>query len=96
MGASSVVIIDYGMGNLHSVSSALAHVSPDSQVQISADPKVILNADKVVFPGVGAIRDCMAEIRRLRFDTLVPEIVAQGKPLLGICVGLQALLDSSE
>ncbi|MFT4844494.1 MAG: glutamine amidotransferase [Cellvibrionaceae bacterium] len=96
MGASSVVIIDYGMGNLHSVSSALAHVSPDSQVQISADPKVILNADKVVFPGVGAIRDCMAEIRRLRFDTLVPEIVAQGKPLLGICVGMQALLESSE
>ena len=96
MGASSVVIIDYGMGNLHSVSSALAHVSPNSQVLISADPKAILDADKVVFPGVGAIRDCMAEIRRLGFDTLVPEIVAQGKPVLGICVGMQALLESSE
>jgi glutamine amidotransferase len=96
MSASSVVIIDYGMGNLHSVSSALAHVSPDSNVQISADPEAILNADKVVFPGVGAIRDCMAEIRRLGFDTLVPQIVAQGKPVLGICVGMQALLESSE
>lgn len=96
MGASSVVIIDYGMGNLHSVSSALSHVSPDSHVQISADREAILSADKVVFPGVGAIRDCMAEIRRLGFDTLVPEIVAQGKPVLGICVGMQALLESSE
>ncbi len=96
MGASSVVIIDYGMGNLHSVSSALSHVSPDSNVQISADREAILSADKVVFPGVGAIRDCMAEIRRLGFDTLVPEIVAQGKPVLGICVGMQALLESSE
>lgn len=96
MGASSVVIIDYGMGNLHSVSSALSHVSPGSHVQISADREAILSADKVVFPGVGAIRDCMAEIRRLGFDTLVPEIVAQGKPVLGICVGMQALLESSE
>ncbi len=95
MGASSVVIIDYGMGNLHSVSSALAHVSPKSQVLISADPKAILDADKVVFPGVGAIRDCMAEIRRLGFDTLVPEIVAQGKPVLGIGVGIQALVEGS-
>lgn len=96
MSASSVVIIDYGMGNLHSVSSALSHVSPDSHVQISADREHILSADKVVFPGVGAIRDCMAEIHRLGFDTLVPEIVAQGKPVLGICVGMQALLERSE
>ncbi len=96
MGASSVVIIDYGMGNLHSVSSALSHVSPDSHVKISADRELILSADKVVFPGVGAIRDCMAEICRLGFDTLVPEIVSQGKPVLGICVGMQALLERSE
>jgi len=96
MSASSVVIIDYGMGNLHSVSSALSHVSPDSHVQVSADRELILSADKVVFPGVGAIRDCMAEIHRLGFDTLVPEIVAQGKPVLGICVGMQALLERSE
>lgn len=92
----SVAIIDYGMGNLHSVASALAHVSPQSQVSITADRQLIANADKVIFPGVGAIRDCMAEIRRLSFDRLVPEIIASGKPVLGICVGMQALLDSSE
>lgn len=96
MSVSSVAIIDYGMGNLHSVSSALAHVSPDSHIQVTADKQSILSADKVIFPGVGAIRDCMAEIRRLGFHTLVPEIIASGKPLLGICVGMQALLQSSE
>ncbi|MGH1439377.1 MAG: imidazole glycerol phosphate synthase subunit HisH [Cellvibrionaceae bacterium] len=96
MSVSSVAIIDYGMGNLHSVSSALAHVSPDSHIQVTADKQAILRADKVIFPGVGAIRDCMAEIRRLGFDTLVPEIIASGKPVLGICVGMQALLQSSE
>ncbi len=96
MSASSIVIIDYGMGNLHSVASALAHVSPQSDIQITADRQTILDADKVIFPGVGAIRDCMAEIRRLHFDTLVPEIVESGKPVLGICVGMQALLEHSE
>ncbi len=96
MSASSIVIIDYGMGNLHSVASALAHVSPQSDIKITADRQTILDADKVIFPGVGAIRDCMAEIRRLHFDTLVPEIVESGKPVLGICVGMQALLEHSE
>jgi len=96
MSVSSVAIIDYGMGNLHSVSSALAHVSSDSHIHVTADKDIILNADKVIFPGVGAIRDCMAEIRRLEFDTLVPEIIASGKPVLGICVGMQAMLESSE
>ena len=96
MSASSVAVIDYGMGNLHSVASALAHVSSASQINITAEPEVILNADRVVFPGVGAIRDCMAEIRRLGFHTLVPQIVAEGKPVLGICVGMQALLERSE
>lgn len=94
--ASSVAIIDYGMGNLHSVASAFAHVSPDSQIDITADPSVIANADKVLFPGVGAIRDCMAEIRRLGFDTLVPQLINDGKPVLGICVGMQALMSHSE
>jgi glutamine amidotransferase len=96
MSAPSVAIIDYGMGNLHSVASALAHISPNSAIHISADPAIIRNADKIIFPGVGAIRDCMAEIRRLNFDTLVPELIRDGKPILGICVGMQALLDASE
>ncbi|MGH1487281.1 MAG: imidazole glycerol phosphate synthase subunit HisH [Cellvibrionaceae bacterium] len=96
MSASSVAIIDYGMGNLHSVASALAHVSPESNIQITADPQAIRNADKVIFPGVGAIRDCMAEIHRLGFDTLVPQVVNDGKPVLAICVGMQSLLQQSE
>ncbi len=94
--ASSVAIIDYGMGNLHSVASAFAHVSPNSQIDITADPQVISNADKILFPGVGAMRDCMAEIRRLGFDILVPELIHKGKPVLGICVGMQALMSHSE
>lgn len=93
---TSVAIIDYGMGNLHSVSSAFAHVAPDSTISITSDPKVIANADKILFPGVGAIRDCMAEIRRLGFDTLVPSLIAEGKPVLAICVGMQALMTHSE
>jgi glutamine amidotransferase len=84
------------MGNLHSVSSAFSHVAPDSHIHITADPAVIASADKVLFPGVGAIRDCMAEIRRLGFDTLVPQLIADGKPVLAICVGMQALMQCSE
>ena len=93
---SRVAVIDYGMGNLHSVASALRAVGPHVDVQITADAEVIRSADRVVFPGVGAIRDCMAEIQRLHFDRLVREEIASGKPVLGICVGMQALMDYSE
>ncbi len=93
---TSVAIIDYGMGNLHSVSSAFSHVSPDSDIIVTSDPQQIANADKILFPGVGAIRDCMAEIRRLEFDQLVPRLIADGKPVLAICVGMQALMSRSE
>ena len=74
---SAIAVIDYGMGNLHSVASALRQVGSED-VQISSDPAVIRSADRVIFPGVGAIRDCMAEIRRLQFDRLVPELIASG------------------
>ena len=96
MSKTAIAIIDYGMGNLHSVASALEYISPDSKVVVTADPQVINNADRIIFPGVGAIRDCMAEIRRLGFDSLVPQIIADGKPVLGICVGMQALMTHSE
>jgi len=88
-------VIDYGMGNLHSASKALEHVSQNTQVLVTSDPELILKADHVVLPGVGAMRDCMAEIKRLGVDQVVAE-VAKTKPLLGICVGMQALLDHSE
>lgn len=92
----TVAVIDYGMGNLHSVASALSHVAPTQRVLVTADPAVVARADRVVFPGVGAIRDCMAEIRRLGFDQLLREQIASGKPVLAICVGMQALMAHSE
>lgn len=92
----TVAVIDYGMGNLHSVASALSHVAPEQQVVVTSDPAIVAAADRVVFPGVGAIRDCMAEIKRLGFDKLLREQIATGKPVLGICVGMQALMDHSE
>lgn len=92
----TLAVIDYGMGNLHSVASALSHVAPEQQVVVTADPAVVAAADRVIFPGVGAIRDCMAEIKRLNFDKLLREQIATGKPVLGICVGMQALMDHSE
>jgi glutamine amidotransferase len=91
---STVAVIDYGMGNLHSVAKALEHAGR-SKVVVSHDPKTILAADRVVLPGVGAIRDCMAEIRRLGLDAVIREAVAS-KPFLGVCVGMQALMDFSE
>jgi glutamine amidotransferase len=92
----TVAVIDYGMGNLHSVKSALEHVAPEQTVVVTSDPAVVAAADRVIFPGVGAIRDCMAEIKRLGFDKLLREQIATGKPVLAICVGLQALMDHSE
>lgn len=92
---NKVAIIDYGMGNLHSVAKALEHCGKDVSVTVSSDAKTILAADRVIFPGVGAIRDCMAEIRRLGIDEIVAQVI-QTKPLLGICVGMQALMDSSQ
>ncbi len=91
----TVAIIDYGMGNLHSVSKAVEHVAPDTRVLVTDNADHIREADRVILPGVGAIRDCMAEIRRLGVDALVKE-VAVDRPLLGICVGMQALMSRSE
>lgn len=90
----TVAVIDYGMGNLHSVAKALEHVGA-GRVLITSDQSTIREADRIVFPGVGAMRDCMAEIRKLGFDTLIKEI-AGTRPFLGICVGMQALFESSE
>lgn len=93
---STVAVIDYGMGNLHSVAKALEHVKPEVTVIVTADHDAIMAADHVILPGVGAIRDCIAEIRRLDVDQIVKEVIAAGTPFLGICVGLQSLLSHSE
>ncbi|MDX1733058.1 MAG: imidazole glycerol phosphate synthase subunit HisH [Halioglobus sp.] len=91
-----VAVIDYGMGNLHSVASALEHVGAD-KVVVTHDAAEIRKADRVVFPGVGAIRDCIAEIRRLHCDELLTQaLTEQHVPVLAICVGLQAMMTRSE
>jgi glutamine amidotransferase len=96
MSTNRIAVIDYGMGNLHSVASALEHAAPNAEVIVSSDADMIATADRIVFPGVGAIRDCMSEIRRMGFDKLVPQLIADGLPVLAICVGMQALMQSSE
>lgn len=90
-----VAVIDYGMGNLRSVSKALEAVAEEVTVKVTADPEQILSASHIVFPGVGAIRDCVADLSRLGLDEVIRE-AAQTKPFLGICLGMQALLTHSE
>lgn len=93
--SKTCAVIDYGMGNLHSAHGALKKVAPDCEILVTSDPKKILSADHVVLPGVGAIRDCMGEIRAQEIDQVVAEVL-KTKPLLGICVGLQAMMTRSE
>ncbi len=91
-----VAVVDYGMGNLHSVVRAVVAASKGSaEVSATADPKTIANADRVVFPGQGAIRDCMAELRSRDLEPVIRDALA-AKPFLGICIGLQALMECSE
>ena len=90
-----VAVIDYGMGNLHSVSKALQKVAPKAQVWVGDDPDVIRNAARVVYPGVGAIRDCIGEIAQRGLDEVILE-VATSKPILAICVGMQGLMRHSQ
>ena len=87
-----IALLDYGMGNLHSAAKALEHVG--ATVDITHDPKLIAQADKIVFPGVGAMRDCMAGMREAGVDIAIRQAVFN-KPVLAICVGMQALLQSS-
>lgn len=89
-----VAVVDYGMGNLHSVEQALRKVAPDDKIIVSDDARVIANAGRVVFPGQGAMPDCMRELeaRGLRNAVLA---AARDKPFLGICIGLQMLFEHS-
>ncbi|MDR3214345.1 MAG: imidazole glycerol phosphate synthase subunit HisH [Azoarcus sp.] len=92
---TTVAIIDYGMGNLRSVAKAMEHVAPEHRVEITADPARVLAADRVVFPGQGAMPDCM---RELDLRGLRPAVLdaAATKPFLGICIGLQMLFEHSD
>ncbi len=91
----TIAIVDYGMGNLHSAAKAVARAVDNAKVIVTSQPAEIAKADKIVFPGVGAMRDCMLGLRQLDLIETVSE-VSQQKPFLAICVGMQALMDSSE
>lgn len=86
-----IVIIDYGMGNLKSVFNALKKI--DCEAVISADINEIRNADGLILPGVGAFKDCMDNLSKLGLDKVIIEEVEKGKPLLGICLGMQVLFE---
>ena len=92
---STIAVIDYGMGNLRSVSKALEHVAPDQQIVVTDNAETIRSADRIILPGVGAIRDCVAGLEQHGVTELVRE-VASDRPFLGICIGMQLLTDHSE
>ena len=89
-----IAIIDYGMGNLHSAAKALEKVG--AQVKVTSDPELVRQADKVILPGVGAFGDCMKNLNERELAPVIHEVIAAGKPFLGICVGLQLLFEGSE
>ena len=92
---TDIAVVDYGMGNLHSVSTRLAQAAPDLEVTVTSDPAVVNRAARVVFPGQGAMPDCMRELDAHGLRAAVLE-AAHTKPFLGICIGLQMLFGASE
>ena len=91
----SIGIIDYGMGNLHSLGKSLERVADSYRVEISFDPEQLLKYDKLVLPGVGGVRECMNELSRLELNDMVLE-ASQKVPMLGICLGMQVMLEHSD
>lgn len=92
---TDIAIVDYGMGNLRSVSKALEHVAPTASVVVTSDPSVVRQAARVVVPGQGAMLNCMHELEVRGLRDVVQEAAAS-KPFLGICLGLQMLFEESE
>ncbi|CAM4510967.1 imidazole glycerol phosphate synthase subunit HisH [Nocardia ninae] len=88
---TSVALLDYGSGNLHSAERAL--VRAGAKVEVTADPEVALAADGLVVPGVGAYAACMAGLRKVRGERIIGQRLAGGRPVLGICVGMQILFE---
>jgi glutamine amidotransferase len=91
----AIVVVDYGMGNIRSVSKALERVAPRERVAVTADPAVIRAGERVVVPGQGALPDCMRQLAASGARDAVIE-AARGKPFLGICVGMQMLFEHGE
>ncbi len=94
--SSVIAVVDYGMGNLRSVAKALEHVAQDSQqVVVTSDEAIISEAERVVFPGQGAARDCMKQLAALKLDSVIKQAAGE-KPFLGVCMGMQVLMAHSE
>jgi len=89
-----IYIVDYGAGNLRSVQKAVEYNGADAR--ITSNPEDIVNADKVIFPGVGAFGKAMEKIESLQLHSPITQFIATGKPFLGICLGLQLLFENSE
>lgn len=92
---ATIGVIDYGMGNLHSIAKALERVASGDRVEVSYDPDKLRRADRLVLPGVGAIRHCMQELERLELTQMIREVAGE-VPMLGICLGMQVMLAHSE
>jgi glutamine amidotransferase len=90
---TSIAVVDYGMGNRRSVEKALSHIG--ARPRVTSDPADLRAADGLVVPGVGAFPKAMDNLRALGLDELLPELVADGTPVLGICLGMQVLFESS-
>lgn len=90
-----IAVVDYGMGNLRSVSKAIERVAPQARVRVTADPEEILSSDRVVVPGQGAMPDCMRQLAASGAREAVVE-AARARPFLGICIGLQMLFEHGE
>ena len=90
-----IAIIDYGVCNLRSVHNAVSFISPKTKSIVTSDPDIVAKADKVIFPGQGAMPDCILHLEKIGLKESVIE-VAKKKPFLGICLGLQMLFESSE
>jgi glutamine amidotransferase len=91
----NIAVVDYGMGNLRSVSKALEHVAPKARVVVTADPKTILSSERIVVPGQGAMPDCMRQLGESGAREAVIA-AARDKPWLGLCIGLQMLFERGE
>lgn len=86
-----IAIVDYGVGNLYSLSCSLGHIGANSVV--TREEGVLRAADRIILPGVGAFGDAAAKLRALGLDGLLKTLAAQGKPLLGVCLGMQLLFE---
>ena len=90
-----IVVVDLGIGNLRSVEQALCMVAPDANVLVSSDPQIIIDADKVVLPGQGAVGTWFQSLKDRELESVMRKVIDQ-KPMLGICVGMQALFEHCE